>query len=152
MKPGGLFKVTTIDGRPPSVLLTANYTCILLAWRLTRPPPPVTAKTSGQHQCQCPSYKVAPLALLRHVASFPAARPGRGGCRSNPSYLRYANAGLFTASSAVEMYWHRDIYGQKYRFFDINKPAHVCFYCHIVSCKLTWQGAQRAAAETSDSG
>ena len=33
-------KVTTIDGQPPGpgVLLTANYTCFLLAWRLTDHP------------------------------------------------------------------------------------------------------------------
>jgi len=47
-------------------------------------------------------YKVAPVGLLRHVATFLAARPGRGGCRSNPSYLCYANAShCFCLSSIV---------------------------------------------------
>jgi len=73
-------------------VLTANYTCFLLAchWRLTRPPPspPVTAKTSRKHQCQCDRAMKLP------IGSFPAARAGRGGCRSNVSYVRYANAGL----------------------------------------------------------
>jgi len=31
VKRGGVVKVTTINRRPPGVLLTANYTCFLLA-------------------------------------------------------------------------------------------------------------------------
>jgi len=41
-------ELMTTDGRPPGELLTANYTCFLLVYRLTRlppPPPPMTVKT-----------------------------------------------------------------------------------------------------------